>query len=177
MLNREQFEQRLAELPLLSFLWIRSGQLVFSERVRSICERECPMYNTTWACPPAVGSVEQCREKCLSYPDALVICTITEVSDIADITQTLATRQPHEKLTRRIEKMLLAEGVETMVLSTEACTRCKQCTWPDQPCRHADKMYPCIESHGILATELAEQCGVPFLNGNLVTWFSILFYR
>ena len=38
-------------------------------------------------------------------------------------------------------------------------------------------MFPCVESYGIVATDLAEKCGIEFFDGNLVTWFSILFYR
>ena len=64
-----------------------------------------------------------------------------------------------------------------MVLSTEACAICEQCAYPGGPCRHADKMYPCVESHGILATEIAEKYGIDFFDGKIVTWFSIIFYR
>ena len=64
-----------------------------------------------------------------------------------------------------------------MVLSTEACAICAHCAWPDGPCRHPERMFPCIESHGILVTELAEKCGLEFFNGNLVTWFSLLFFK
>ena len=60
----------------------------------------------------------------------------------------------------------------------EACAICEQCAWPDEPCRHPDRMFPCVESHGILVTDLAERRGIDFLAGsNLVTWFSLLFYR
>lgn len=38
-------------------------------------------------------------------------------------------------------------------------------------------MFPCVESYGIVATALAEQNGIEFYNGNIVTWFSLLCYR
>ena len=39
-------------------------------------------------------------------------------------------------------------------------------------------MLPCVESHGILVTALAERYGIDFLaGGNLVTWYSLLLYR
>ena len=39
-------------------------------------------------------------------------------------------------------------------------------------------MFPCVESHGIVVTDLAEKTGVDFYaEGNLVTWFSLIFYR
>lgn len=177
MLDRTTLEAALAELPLLQYAFVPTDTIVFSERVRTICKQECPMYNTTWACPPAVGTVEECRARCLAYPEALVITTVTEVHDIADLAETLATRAPHEALTHEVADLLRAQGQQTLVLSTEACAVCDHCAWPDAPCRHPERMFPCIESHGILATDLAEKCGLDFFNGNLVTWFSLLFFR
>ena len=136
------------------------------------------MYNSTWACPPAVGSVAECRERCLRFEDALLISTITEVSDISDLHETLATRPEHEAITRSVRALVAQQAQETMVLSTEACAICEKCAWPDKPCRHPDKMFPCVESHGILATALAQQLDINFsAGGNLVTWYSLIFYR
>ncbi len=176
-MNREAIEARLGELPIVQYEWIGSEELMFSERIRHICETECPMYNTTWACPPAVGSVEACKERCLSYPHALMFTTMVEVHDIADIQACLDTRHDHEKVAHYVEKMLRAAGAETMTLSTEACQVCAKCTWPDAPCRRPDRLYPCIESHGIVATAIAEKYGIDFIGGNVVTWFSLVFFR
>jgi len=177
-MDREKLEQQLAELPLLQYEFFRTEELMFTERVRYICETECPMYNKTWACPPAVGTVEECRTRVMAYPDGLLISTIAEVGDIADIEETLTTRAPHEELTRQVQGWLLEQGLEVYVLSTEACANCEQCAWPDGPCRLPEKMFPCVESHGILVTDLAERYDIEFLmGGNIVTWYSLLLYR
>lgn len=39
------------------------------------------------------------------------------------------------------------------------------------------KMFPCVESYGILVTALADRLDMNFFNGNLVTWYSLIFYR
>ena len=55
---------------------------------------------------------------------------------------------------------------------------CEHCAYPDAPCRHPDKMFPCIESYGILVTDLAEKYQITFMNGgNVVTWFSLILYE
>ena len=92
MLNRELLEEKLAKLPLFQYEFIKTEELLFSENIRYICQTECPMYNKTWACPPGVGEVSECKARVLSYEDALCITTVTEVNDIADIEETLATR-------------------------------------------------------------------------------------
>ena len=176
-MNREILEQKLAQLPLYQYAFLRTEELVFTERVRQICKQECPMYGKTWACPPAVGSVEECRKRCLQYPEALVLTTITEVSDIANLQETLDTRAPHEAITREAAELVKEQAEDVMVLSTEACAICEHCAYPDAPCRHPDRMYPCVESHGILATDIAEKYGIDFFDGNIVTWFSVIFYK
>ncbi len=176
-MDRAALEAELAKLPILQYEFIRTGDLVFSDRVRRVCEAECPMYGRTWACPPGVGSVEDCAARCMRYPEALLLTTAAEVRDIADMTETLATRGEHERVTRKAEEALRAQGLETFVLSSEACSRCEQCTYPDAPCRFPDELYPCIESHAVVVTDIAEKLGIEFLSGNAVTWFSILFYR
>ena len=177
-MNYDRLETELASLPLYGYFFLKARDLTFTERVRWICRHECQMYGKTWACPPAVGSVEDCRAKCLAYPNYLLLCTVTEVDDIADITATLATRAEHEAVTRRVEALIRAEGQEIYTLSTEACAICESCAYPSGPCRHPEQMHPCIESHGILLTQTAEECGVPFQYGdNVVTWFSMIFFR
>lgn len=177
-MDRKWLEAQLAELPLYLYEFIDTDELVFTDRVRYVCETECPMYGKSWACPPAVGDVETCRTRCLAFEKALLISTIAEVSDIANIEETLATRAPHEAITRQVHEMVKKQAAETMVLSTEACAHCEKCTYPDAPCRFPDRMYPCVESHGILVTDLAEKHGIDFLaGGNVVTWFSLILYR
>lgn len=176
-MNREWIEEKLGELPIVQYEWIESNELMFTERIRHICSSECPMYNTTWACPPAVGTVEECRDRCLAYPHALMFTTMAEVGDIANIQECLDTRGDHEAVAHAVSDLLCAQNAETMTLSTEACHLCEKCAWPDAPCRHPEKMFPCIESHGIMATDIAEKYGIDFIGGNVVTWFSLVFYR
>ena len=176
-MDRQAVEAQLCELPISQYAWIDPRQIEFSERIRYVCEHECTMYGKSWACPPAVGTVEACREKVLSYPEGLVFTTLTEVEDIADLEATLATRAPHEQITRQVRDILRQYASDVLTLSTEACAVCRHCSYPDAPCRHPDRMFPCVESYGIVATDLAEKNGIEFYNGNLVTWFSVLCYR
>lgn len=177
-MNREFLEQKLSELPIAQYEFFRTDELLFSERIRTVCEMECPRFGKSWACPPGVGSVEECKERCLSYPNGLLIVTLTEVSDIANMEQTLATRPAHEKLTHQVADLLRNQGANVYGLSTESCAVCETCTYPNAPCRHKEQMFPCVESHGIIVTDLAEKYGIEYQYGNqIVTWFSLLLYR
>ena len=178
MLNREILENQLAEFPLFAYGFLDPKTLEFTQRVRHICQSECPMYGKSWACPPAVGSVEECEKRCLAYEQCLMIATITEVADIADVQAALATRADHEAITNQIADLLRQQGVTPYILSTEACAVCERCAYLDgQPCRFPERMHPCVESHGINVVPAMEQLGIPFISGeNLVTWVSLLLF-
>ena len=176
--KKRQIEARLLALPLAQYAYIRPEKLTFSEQVRHICETECPRYGTTWACPPAVGTVEECRETCLSYEEGFLFTTFSEVPDIANLEETLSYREGHEEITRQVCGIFKDQGFEVTALSTESCSICDQCAYPAGPCRHPEKMSPCVESYGILVTDLAERCEIEFMyGGNVVTWFSLLLLR
>ena len=65
-----------------------------------------------------------------------------------------------------------------MALSTESCDICEECTYPDAPCRNPHRMHPCLESQGIVVSEIAEREGMEFnLGGNTVLWFSMILFR
>ena len=178
MMNTDILEEKLQELPLYGYFFIDPQALEFNDRIRWICEPECPMYGKTWACPPGVGPVAECKEKCQSYVNCLMIATTTEVNDITNIEETLATRPEHEAITNQVRDIFRELGEEPYVLSTEACTVCERCAMLDgQPCRMPGRMHPCVESHGINIVPVLEECGLEFQFGqNVVTWVSLLFY-
>ena len=110
-MNFAAMEEKLAQFPLFSYHFFDPRELEFTQRIRHICRQECPMYGKSWACPPAVGDVETCRDKCLQYSQCLIIVTMTEVSDIANVPEALATRPEHEAITNQIRDLFLEEGI------------------------------------------------------------------
>ena len=177
-MNKELLMEKLSELPLYIYDFIDPKELEFNSRIRWICENECPMYGKSWACPPGVGSLNQCKGKCLQHENCLLISSIVEVDDIADMEETLATRPGHEALTNEVADIMRELGADPYVLSTEACTICERCAILDgQPCRFPEKMHPCVESHCINVVPILEANGLEFQFGaNVVTWISLLFF-
>lgn len=174
-----KLEEQLSQLPLYVYFFIDPQSVEFSDRIRYICENECPMYGKTWACPPGVGPVAECKQKCQSYVNCLMIGTVVECEDITNIEATLATRADHEKLTNQVRDLMRQQGVQPYILSTEACALCDRCAYLDGlPCRFPDKMHPCVESHGINIIPTLEENGLEFNYGeNIITWYSLLFFN
>jgi predicted metal-binding protein len=122
--------------------------------------------------------VEACEGKCRAFENCLLISSIVEVRDIADMEETLATRPDHEALTNEVRDIMEELGVKPYVLSTEACAICERCAYLDgEKCRFPEKMHPCVESHGINVVPVMEKLGLEFQFGaNVVTWISLLFF-
>lgn len=176
-MTREEIEKKLAGLPVCEYAFVRTEDLPFREEVRYICQTECPQYGKSWSCPPAVGSVEKCKERCMHFREGILFTTAAEDVDTENMSAMLATRLAHGKVTRQLRDALKEEGGEVLALSAESCALCEQCSWPDAPCRFPDRMLPCIESYGILVTELAEKYGLTFFaGGGLVIWFGLILY-
>ena len=179
MMDNAWLDEQLSQLPLYVYTYIDPQTLEFSPRIRHICQAECPMYGRTWACPPGVGEVDACEKRCRGYNRCLLMGTITEVEDVADINLCLATRGDHESITNQVADMMRSQGVDPYILSTEACAICERCAYLDgQPCRYPERMHPCIESHGINVIPTLEENGLDFFyGGNIITWYSLLFFR
>lgn len=179
MIDKERLEAELSELPLYAYFYLDPQKLEFSDRIRWICQNECPMYGKSWACPPGVGEVVSCKEKCLAYNNCLVIGTITETEDIADVEAALKTRPEHEEVTNQVRDLMRQQGCEPYILSTEACAECDRCAILDgESCRMPERMHPCVESHGINLIPTLEENGLDFqYGGNIITWYSLLFFN
>ena len=61
-------------------------KIKFSDEVRHLCEvNYCGSYGKTWACPPGVGSVEECREKCMAFTQVYIFTTWHPLEDSLDL--------------------------------------------------------------------------------------------
>lgn len=177
-MNIGEFEQFISQYPIYEYRILDTKDIKIYDRVRIICKEECERYGSTWACPPGVGTLEECSKRIKSFPHAVFFSSVAEVSDLLNMEEMLSTRRAHEDITNDIGYFLRDEGHEIFILSTESCDICKKCTYKDgMPCRHPDRMHPCLESHGVVANEIVEQQSMEYnLGGNTILWFSMILY-
>ena len=158
---------------------IKTAALRFYPQIRQICEgNSCRGYGKTWACPPAVGTLEECTNRVLRYENMLLFSQKFELEDSFDFES-----MEHGMKTFKVTVDRFAEAVkehmdDSLILSNEGCGRCRDCTYPDSPCRFPDKLYPSIEGFGFIVSELAQQAGIKYNNGpNTVTFFGAVLYN
>ena len=117
-LDMGKFEEYISQFPVYEYRILDTKGIQVRERVRTICSQECERFGTTWACPPAVGSLEQCRDRISRYPQAVFFSSVAEVSDLMNMEEMLSTRHQHEKITEEIASFLREQGFSVFTLST-----------------------------------------------------------
>lgn len=157
---------------------IKTSDITFYPEVRRICEgNSCGGYNKTWACPPAVGTLDACKERVKSYENMFLFSQKFQLEDSFDF-----EGMHHGMISFKTTVDPFADNAKTLIpnaliLSNEGCNRCKECTYPDAPCRFPDKLYPSIEGFGFIVSELATKAGIKYNNGpNTVTFFGAVLY-
>lgn len=153
-------------------------KIVFSDEVREMCAvNQCGQYGKTWACPPGVGTVEECRERAMKYKNVVVFSTVSNLEDSFDWDGMMDAKKRHEEVSKKVREIFLEDRDDILMLSSEGCQNCKSCTYPDAPCRFPDQMFPSVESFGIYVNKEASAAGIHYINGaNTVTYFSNIFF-
>ena len=100
-------------------------KIKFSDEVRHLCEvNYCGSYGKTWACPPGVGSVEECREKCMAFTQVYIFTTWHPLEDSLDLDGMQEGKAAHEEVCARVRKIFEENFAETLVLTSEGCGNC-----------------------------------------------------
>ena len=170
------FDGEMKRLGFTGWGFIEPSEIVFHEEVRRMCEENrCGQYGKTWACPPGVGSFEECRDRCLAFPRAMVFSGCYELEDCFDAEGMARGHGEFAKSCAALRSRL--EG-EFLLLSNEGCGRCARCTYPDAPCRFPDSVAASVEGYGIFVYELAKSAGLRYKNpGDTVTYFGMCCFR
>jgi predicted metal-binding protein len=159
--------------------FIRPSEIEYRQDIREICkDNSCRQYGKTWACPPAVGTVEECRNRCVQYNTMLVFTGIFLIEDSFDFEGMIRSLLDFKQIANSLESKVKPYLKKYLVLSNEGCGICKICTYPNTPCRFPERLHHSIEGYGILVSELAKKAGVNYNNGeNTITYFGSLLFN
>ncbi len=169
----------LRKIGVVQYGSIDSADIPFLSFIRDICrDNTCGQYGKTWACPPAVGTLEQCRSRCLRYGKALVFNAVYPLEDSFDYEGMMRGHRAFKQLCDRLYHLAKPSLPDFLLLSNEGCARCQSCAYPDSPCRMPELLFPSVEGFGIHVGQLAEKAGLHYTNGeNTFTYFGLLLYN
>jgi predicted metal-binding protein len=154
------------------------ASLRFSDEIRHICEGNvCRNYRSTWACPPAVGTIGECRQRCSEYKKMLLLSGKYDLEDSLDFEGMKAGMISFKKMIDLFNDNVKSILSSYIILSNEGCMRCEKCSYPEEPCRFPDKLFHSIEGYGFVVSDLAIQAGIHYINGNnTVTYFGAILF-
>lgn len=164
--------------PICEYAYISPKDIEFSQEVRDACaENLCGMYGKSWSCPPGAGKWQDLRDHFRSYSHAFLFTTKHEISGWSDRAGMDKARHIHTSTERTIEKELLDEGEKIEICGAEGCNLCKECTYPDAPCRYPALLHCSMEATGMNVVKLAKDKNIRYNNGtNTITYFSVIFW-
>ncbi len=158
---------------------LETSALRFHAEVRATCEgNRCRGYGRSWACPPAVGSLEECRERVLGFEKLQLFSKAYMLPDSMDFSAVGNAMRDFKECAWELGRQLRPKLSKLLILSNEGCSRCRACTWPEAACRFPEELQPSIEGFGFIVSELAKQAGIPYMNGkSTVTFFGGVLYN
>ena len=152
--------------------------LEFEEWVRDTCKNSCRSYNTSWACPPAVGTLEECRLRCEGYSNMLLFNRKYDIEDSFDWEGMSFAMKDFKTTAIKLESLVGPSVGKLLVLVSEGCEKCKKCTYPEAPCRFPERLHHSLEGYGFNVSKLASKAGLHYIGGpNTITYFGAILYN
>ena len=139
--------------------------LRFLPEVRDMCSVDkCHKYDKCWSCPPGCGTLDDSREKANQFSWGILLQMTGEMEDDFDVETIEETGIIlKEKLTDFLHR--LDPEQKCLAMSAGACTICKECTYPDAPCRFPDRMHSSMEAYGLVVSEVCGLADTPYYYG------------
>lgn len=172
-------ERIVAETGFFEYGWVDIDKLQYHQEIRTICEgNSCRNYATSWACPPAIGTLSECRERVNQYEKMLLFTQVYHLESSFDFKGMIAGLLDFKQLVDQFQENLNHTISDFLLLSNEGCGRCSTCTYPDAPCRFPELLHHSLEGYGFIVNQLAKEAGIRYNNGsNAVTYFGALLFN
>lgn len=136
------------------------------DEVRDMCRNgNCGKYARNWSCPPGCGTLEECEARVRQYTHGILVQTVGNLEDSMDVETMMETEAEHKKHFFALEEQLRAKYPTMLPIGAGCCTRCKECTYPDNPCRFPDKTFASMEAYGMLVTQVCQDNNLTYYYG------------
>jgi predicted metal-binding protein len=169
MLNGNELVKIALESGAANAAILDTAIIQFHEDFRKACEKNfCRKYDTNWMGPPAIGPIQDLRQKAVRYRQGLLFQTVHTVASNFDMKGMLAAGKIHDKVFRTLLAGIQKEFPEEEILPLNAgcCSLCEECGYLTQePCRHPDQAVSSVEAYGINVIALQKSAGLPYYKG------------
>ena len=148
--------------------------VLLKPEVRQMCE-SCGRHGKCWSCPPACGTLEECSQQVSKYANGILVQTVGELEDEFDGEGMMETQQLHKE---RFAALCAAlSQTDALKLGAGCCTLCRDCTYPQAPCRFPEKRISSMEAYGIVVAEVCKANDLPYYYGkNTIAYTSCVLF-
>lgn len=165
-MNEKEIEQAGKEIGFSRVAPMDVKTIKLLPEVRKMCEsNSCRMYGANWSCPPGCGTLEECQERLTGYTRAVLVQTTGELEDEFDGEGMMETEARHKEYFVRMHDTLKQAFPRLLSIGAGCCTRCRECTYPDAPCRYSEKKFSSMEAYGMLVTQICEDNQISYYYG------------
>ena len=166
MIELEDLKKQALEAGFTEVGLLKCDTIELMPEVRQMCEKNtCHMYNKNWSCPPGCGDLKACQEKIDRYQEGIIVQTVGQLEDPMDGETMMETEDLHKKNFYAFEKELRKRWPDMLPIGAGCCTRCKECTYPEAPCRFPGQSFSSMEAYGMLVTQVCKANGMEYYYG------------
>ncbi len=144
----------------------KAEHLQFRQEVRDMCAAgRCGSYGKRWTCPPGCGTLEESMDKVRGFKEGILLQMTGEMEDDFDIECISETEKAIKEKLDIFVGRLREQGIVCLPMTAGTCTRCKECTYPNAPCRFPEKSYVSMEAYGLVVGDVCVLAKVPYNHG------------
>ena len=144
-----------------------TATIQLQQAVRDMCSADkCGKYGKNWSCPPACGELDECRKQVSDYRYGVLVQTVGELDDPFDFEGMMAAEAGHKENFIRMHDELRRHFADILPLGVGCCTRCRECSYPDAPCRLPDERIFSMEAYGMMVMQVCKDNGIGYYYGS-----------
>lgn len=162
----EDLSKIAAESGFTNFAPLDVATIELKPEVRDMCAvNTCGMYGKRWSCPPGCGTLNECAERIKGRTHGILVQTVGEIEDSFDFEAMMEIEAEHKEHFKQMHAALLNADVNVLAIGSGCCTNCRDCTYPNAPCRFPDKLVASMEAYGMVVNEICKANGLSYNYG------------
>lgn len=167
MIAYEALEQLAKDVGFTNYAPLDTATIELRTEVRAACaDNTCGMYDKRWSCPPGCGTLEECGKRLEGYTRGILVQSVGDIEDSFDFEAMAEISEEHSERFMKMYAALRDQGAEVLAIGTGCCTTCRECTYPDAPCRFPEKMVASMEAYGMVVLEVCKANGLQYYYGS-----------
>ncbi len=165
-MNFEKMRELGLHMGFTHVVPLKVETILLQKAVRDMCAaNQCGQYGKNWSCPPACGSLEECRAKVASYREGILVQTVGKLEDSFDYEGMTQLEKRHKDQFSRFQDLLYQDYPFMLPLGAGCCTRCSRCTYPDASCRLPHKRISSMEAYGMMVMQVCRDNHLDYYYG------------